>query len=425
MKTFSILLFLMLPIAASAQAQTYSFGTATATTQSAADNSNKVATTAYADRAASSPTLPTTTCANQFITAISASGAGTCTTATLAGAQFANQGTTTTVLHGNAAGNPSFGSVVSADLNVTGTTCTNQFLSAISATVGGTCTTATLAGPQFANQGTTTTVLHGNGSGNPSFSQVGLTTDVTGILPVANGGTGSSTGVYAPVGDAYVVGIADATLTGAVVNPTSYYGVDAAPASPNTMNDEFNGSMLNARWTVLNAVGTTSRTLANSLLTMTTQTNSVQYIYQAEPATPCEFEIKVTVGSAGGGFNYNIGFGIGDSGTVSSAKLVFFNWNSNTGAMAIDKWTNPSTFSANTSTFSIPTFAAPTLYFKVKDDGTNFTYTYSYDGLNFLAANAAISRTNFLGTPTTIGIFLPGNSSKTSVFSIEFFRRTL
>jgi hypothetical protein len=49
--------------------------------------------------------------------------------------------------------------------------------------------TLTLAGAAFANQGTTTTVLHGNAAGNPSWTQVGLTDTVTGILPGANGGT--------------------------------------------------------------------------------------------------------------------------------------------------------------------------------------------------------------------------------------------
>lgn len=41
--------------------------------------------------------------------------------------------------------------------------------------------------------GTTTTVLHGNAAGNPAFSAVVLTADVSGILPVANGGTGKNT----------------------------------------------------------------------------------------------------------------------------------------------------------------------------------------------------------------------------------------
>ena len=69
-------------------------------------------------------------------------------------------------------------------------TCTNQFATALSGATGATtCSTATLASAQFANQGTTTTLLHGNAAGNPSFGAVSLTADVSGILPGANGGT--------------------------------------------------------------------------------------------------------------------------------------------------------------------------------------------------------------------------------------------
>ncbi|MCI0598716.1 MAG: hypothetical protein L0Y60_04215 [Beijerinckiaceae bacterium] len=41
--------------------------------------------------------------------------------------------------------------------------------------------------------GSTVTVLHGNASGAPSFGAVSLTADVSGILPVANGGTATAT----------------------------------------------------------------------------------------------------------------------------------------------------------------------------------------------------------------------------------------
>lgn len=93
-------------------------------------------------------------------------GAGVCPS------PMGSLGTTTTVLHGNAGGAPTFAAVVSADLNITSTSCTNQFVTAISTGGVGTCTTATLASAQFANQGTTTTLLHGNAAGNPAFGQV-------------------------------------------------------------------------------------------------------------------------------------------------------------------------------------------------------------------------------------------------------------
>lgn len=43
------------------------------------------------------------------------------------------------------------------------------------------------------NQGTATTVLHGNAAGQPAYGAVVLTTDVSGTLPVGNGGTGQVT----------------------------------------------------------------------------------------------------------------------------------------------------------------------------------------------------------------------------------------
>lgn len=51
--------------------------------------------------------------------------------------------------------------------------------------------------------GTTTTVLHGNAAGAPTFGAVSLTADVTGTLPVANGGTGLTTltSTRVPYGD--------------------------------------------------------------------------------------------------------------------------------------------------------------------------------------------------------------------------------
>ncbi len=179
-------------------------------------------------------------------------GAPSYSSPTLASADFANQGTTTTVLHGNASGNPSFAQIATGDiaanavtyakiqaesgsslllgssssgtavteitlgtgLSITGTTLNASGTGTVTSvsmgnlsplftssgspiTTSGTFTLAlsnaaahtffgnftgstgapsysspSLASADFANQGTTTTVLHGNASGNPSFAQI-------------------------------------------------------------------------------------------------------------------------------------------------------------------------------------------------------------------------------------------------------------
>ncbi len=53
-------------------------------------------------------------------------------------------------------------------------------------------TSAILASSDFVNQGTTTTLLHGNALGNPSWSAVDLANDVTGNLGVTHLNSGSS-----------------------------------------------------------------------------------------------------------------------------------------------------------------------------------------------------------------------------------------
>lgn len=179
--------------------------------------------------------ITTSTCTNQFLTAISATAIGTCTTDTLASAQHANQGTTTTVLHGNGSGNPAFGPVVSGDLNITGTTCTNQVISAISSAAAGTCHTvvggdmasATVTATQLAAQYSKYLQCNSRGLGDglnsiaagtylqtTCYNASGVTFTITGIKCFTDN-NGSST-------LSATNGAGTALLTGAVTCTTAY-----------------------------------------------------------------------------------------------------------------------------------------------------------------------------------------------------------
>lgn len=59
--------------------------------------------------------------------------------------------------------------------------------------------------------GTTTTVLHGNAAGAPTFGAVSLTADVSGILPAANGGAGAVSGILKSDGSGTVSAAAAGT----------------------------------------------------------------------------------------------------------------------------------------------------------------------------------------------------------------------
>lgn len=61
--------------------------------------------------------------------------------------------------------------------------------------------------------GTTTTLLHGNAAGQPTYGAVALATEVSGVLPVANGGTNSSTGISGSWSSSVATGLAVAEDT--------------------------------------------------------------------------------------------------------------------------------------------------------------------------------------------------------------------
>jgi hypothetical protein len=125
-----------------------------------------------------------TSCMNQFVYAVSAIGVASCDSVVLStdvagtlalanGGLGLTTGTSGGVLAFTAAGTLASSGALAANRIVLG---------------GGAGAVPTILG----SLGTTTTILHGNAAGAPTFAAVTLTTDVAGILPTANGGTNNA-----------------------------------------------------------------------------------------------------------------------------------------------------------------------------------------------------------------------------------------
>jgi hypothetical protein len=136
-------------------------------------------------------------------------------------------------------------------INITGTGTAGQVLTSNGAAAdptfqAGAAGTVTATGTLTANQliignggadekvlgtlGTTVTVLHGNAGGAPTFAAVSLTADVSGSLPIANGGTSGTT-----------VATAIAALGLAKQN--------SAAVAPTVNDDSSAGYSVNSLWT--------------------------------------------------------------------------------------------------------------------------------------------------------------------------------
>ena len=122
----------------------------------------------------------------------------------------------------------------------------------------------------LASLGTTTTVLHGNAAGAPTFGAVSLTADVTGTLPVGNGGSGAAT----------LTGVLKGNGTSAFTAATA--GTDyVAPGTATTFTalQTFAGTSSNADLKTSNILetATISATAATGTINFDTTTQSVLY----------------------------------------------------------------------------------------------------------------------------------------------------
>jgi len=254
--------------------------------------------------------------------------------------------------------------------------------------------------------------------------------------PAGSAGLQGPAGPQGPAGTApsadYILG-APAAVANSVANPTAYYGLDAQPATPGSLDDEFNGTSLNgSRWIWFNQGGATA-SVGNSLLTLQDPPysgNDLRVIYQNVPAPPWTVVTKIVAMDMVSYANWaQAGLILVDpsSGraitcdvsvrtTAPTFGFEFSNWSSGT------SWS--SFASSNGIVGTTPSMTFP-LWLKVQDDGTNITCSFSRSGVLYFPVGTA-SRTAWLSSgPTGVGLMVGSNGTNAVVNgTYEYFRQT-
>jgi len=247
-------------------------------------------------------------------------------------------------------------------------------------------------------------------------------------------GPAGPTGPQGPSGvvptDTFVTGSQDShNLSMAVANPTAYFGMNAQPIVPGRLDDEFNGNSLDtSRWTWFNQGGA-SVTVANSLMTLQAPANTAndtRGVFQNAPAPPWTVVAELVALDMSAYANYGQAglFLVDNSGKAITCALSV---RSTTPTFGFDMsyWSNGATWSSSpsgeVSTMSTVTFP---LWFKVQDDGSNITCSFSRTGIMYFQVGSA-SQTSWLSSgPTGIGLMVGSNGSGQLVnATYEYFRQ--
>lgn len=207
------------------------------------------------------------------------------------------------------------------------------------------------------------------------------------------------------------------------------FDADAPAVSPNSVDDDFAGSALDAKWTQFGA-GDVTLTVNKGLL-LIKQTSQGSYklsgIYQAMPADDWEMIAKLTLKSDNANNYAEVGLCLLETDGTTNKIQLFSVYSTTTSIRMIQSslWTNRTSFGSTTQAPNKGATPPDDLPFasaliRVQKSGTNYRSFFSLDGIRWQPNGAA----HALGfTPTKIGLCMYNQGTGVDVTLVcDWFR---
>ena len=210
--------------------------------------------------------------------------------------------------------------------------------------------------------------------------------------------------------------------------------VDSPPASPGSLDDEFDAASFDTdRWAWVNQ-GSAAIDQHHSCALLSAPYAAAEIVHaviQPAPSTPWEVTARLglqgSVNAMHAGW-VRTGLILYDSG---SGRLRGFGQGTVQGLQYINviDYTNTTTYYAMAAGGGVACTLYPWVYLRIKDDGTDLTFSFSHHGVQFVPIYGPISRTAFLTNgPDYVGIYVNNNQSSGALdlnVICDWFRRTL
>jgi hypothetical protein len=217
------------------------------------------------------------------------------------------------------------------------------------------------------------------------------------------------------------VGWGEDSAGGGSVAPFDATHPDAAPVSPNAMDDEFSGSSLDPKWTWIGTALTT--TFNKSWLRYIHPTSGaspkIKGFHQALPAAPFSFAARLMNANFPGGTSIANGLMLYD--TVGGKLVGIHFWFTSSASVVRVSWYS-STSNFGTTLFE-GRWESPLAHFKITDDNTNHIFSVSANGATWHDIYSMNRTAQLPNGGNRVGLYSMMDGSAVTGIMVDWFRR--